>query len=131
MLSHSHTELDKDATEVCYSAPVNIARLGFAIANKLDPNAPAVANLSEEMASLAQRIVDDLKDSKKPCVIAGTSLADKTIIEAAANIAQALYSKNENARICFTVPSCNSLGLGLLGNKPLDEAVEKIQSGEV
>ena len=125
------TGLDKDATKVCYYAPADIARLGFAIAHKLDSSAPAVDNLSEEMDSLAQRIVDDLKDSKNPCIITGTSLADKTIIEAAANIAQALYSTNENTRICFTVPSCNSIGLGLLGNKPLDDAVARSHRGEI
>ena len=129
-VTHS-TGLDKDATEVCYYAPAEIARLGFAVANKLDSESPSVENLSKEMDSLAQRIVDDLNDSKRPCIIAGTSLADKTIIEAAANIAQALYSKNENTRICFTVPSCNSIGLGLLGDKPLEYAVEKSHRGEI
>ncbi|MEJ2648114.1 MAG: NADH-quinone oxidoreductase subunit NuoG [Sedimentisphaerales bacterium] len=125
------TGLDKDATEVCCCAPADIARLGFAVAHKLDLESPAVEHLSEETDSLAQRIVDDLNDSKRPCIIAGTSLADKTIIEAAANIAQALYSKNSNARICFTVPSCNSIGLELLGGKPLEDAVEKSHRGEI
>jgi NADH-quinone oxidoreductase subunit G len=125
------TGLDEDATEVYYSAPANLARLGFAVAHKLDKKAPLVRNLPEKIESLAERIAAELTDAKHPCVIAGTSLADKTIIEAAANVAQALYDKNKNARICFTVPSCNSIGLGLLEAKPLDMAVERAYKGEV
>jgi NADH-quinone oxidoreductase subunit G len=126
-----HTGLDDDATEVYYSAPADIARLGFAIANKLDKNAPAVKNLPEEIELLTERIAAELTDAKRPCIIAGTSLADKTIIEAAANIAQALYDKNKGARICFTVPSCNSIGLGLLEGKSLDMAVERAHKGQI
>jgi NADH-quinone oxidoreductase subunit G len=126
-----HTDLDDDATEVNYSAPADIARLGFAIAHKLDKKAPAVDNLSQDANSLVKRIAADLADAKRPCIIAGTSLADKTIIEAAANIAQALYDKNRSARICFTVPSCNSIGLGLLEGKSLDMAVERSHKGQI
>lgn len=129
-VSH-HTDLDRDATEVYYSAPSNIARLGFAIAHKLDKKAPPVTHLAEEVNLLADRIAAELSDAKRPCIIAGTSLGDKTIVEAAANIAQALYRKNQNARVCFTVPSCNSLGLGLLGGRPLDKAVERADNGEI
>ena len=128
--STQHTGLDRDATEIYHSAPADIARLGFAIAHKLDKKAPSV-NVHEKIDALAGRIAADLADAKRPCIIAGTSLMDKTIIEAAANIAQALYEKNESARICFTVPSCNSIGLGLLEGKSLDAAVEKTHKGEV
>jgi NADH-quinone oxidoreductase subunit G len=126
-----HTGLDDDVSEVYHSAPANLARLGFAIAHKLDKKAPAVRNLPEQIESLAERIAADLTDAKRPCIIAGTSLTDKTIIEAAANIAQALYDKNNDARICFTVPSCNSIGLGLLEGKSLDMAVERAHKGEI
>ena len=120
-----HTGLDNAATETYHSAPDDLARLGFAIAHKLNKQAPAVKNLPEKVELLASKIAADLNEAKYPCIIAGTSLANKTIIEAAANIVQALYDKNKNTRICFTVPACNSIGLGLLGGKPLDNAVEK------
>ena len=126
-----HTGLDDDATEVYYSAPSNLARLGFAIAHKLDEESPVVRDLPERIKSLAERIATDLTDAKRPCIIAGTSLADRAIIEAAANIAQALYDKNKAARICFTVPSCNSIGLDFLGGKSLDMAVGRVHKGEI
>ncbi len=128
--STQQTGLDRDATEIYHSAPADIARLGFAIAHKLDKTAPTV-KVPAKVDALAQRIADDLNDAKRPCVIAGTSLMDKTTIEAAANIAQASYQKNESARICFTVSSCNSIGLGLLEGKPLDKAIEKAHKGQV
>ena len=126
-----YTSLDDAATETYYSAPENLARLGYAIAHKLNDKSPQVNDLSEKIDSLSDRIADKLRDAKRPCVITGTSLANKTIIEAAANIVQALYEKNKNARICFTVPACNSIGLGLLGGKSLDTAVDKICQGQV
>jgi NADH-quinone oxidoreductase subunit G len=125
------TGLDDAASAVYYSAPDDLARLGFAVAHKLDKTAPAVSNLSDDIHSLAQRIAADLKDAKRPCIIAGTSLVAKVIIEAAANIAQALYQLNSNARICFTAPACNSIGLGLLEGNCLDAAVERAHKGKV
>jgi NADH-quinone oxidoreductase subunit G len=124
------TGLDKDATQVYRSAPTDIARLGFLIANKLDKRATSVSNVSEEINFLAEKIASDLVHAKSPCIITGTSLSDKLIIEAAANISQALYEKNKNSRICFTLPSCNSLGLGLMESNPLEIAVQKAHKGE-
>jgi NADH-quinone oxidoreductase subunit G len=125
------TGLDDAATAVYRSAPDDVARLGFAVAHKLDETAPAVGDLSDEADSLAERIVADLKDAKRPCIIAGTSLVAKTIIEAAANIAQALYTSNKDARICFTAPACNSIGLGLLEGNCLEAAVERTLTGGI
>ena len=126
-----NTSLDDAATETYHSAPENLALLGFAIAHKLNKYAPKVSDLSETIDLLAERIANKLREAKRPCIIAGTSLVNKTIIEAAANIVQALYEKNKNTKICFTVPACNSIGLGLLGGKSLDNAVDKIYQGEV
>jgi len=126
-----HTGLDDNATSVYHSAPADLARLGFAVAHQLDKEAPAVDGLPKEVRDLVQRIAADLAEAKRPCIIAGTSLADRTLIEAAANMAQALYNKNENTRICFTVPACNSMGLGLLGGASLDAAIMRAQQGHL
>lgn len=125
------TGLDDAATAVYYSAPDDLARLGFAVAHELDKTAPMVGDLSGDLRSLAKRIAADMKDARQPCVIAGTSLLSKAIVEAAANIAQALYGLNKNARMCFTVPACNSIGLGLLEGGCLDDAIERVLNGGV
>lgn len=111
------TDLDTAATQAYHAVPQEIARLGFAVANKVDADAPAVANLAADVEALAQRIADHLLDSERPLVVSGTSCPSKAVIESAANVAYALRRKKESTRICFTVPWCNSMGLGLIGGK--------------
>ena len=50
------TRLDDIATRTYRAAPDDQARLGFAVANALDPRAPAPSNLSEAMLTLAAEI---------------------------------------------------------------------------
>ena len=103
-------------------SPDDIARLGFAIAHELAPAAPAVPGLAEETASLAREIAQSLKDAKRPLVISGTSLFNESMIQAAANVASALCTGGRSASLCYTVPECNSMGLGIMGGRNLDEA---------
>jgi NADH-quinone oxidoreductase subunit G len=120
------TDLDEVATYAYRSAPDDIARLGLAVANKLDPDAPEVVGLSEDIGSLAQTIADALKDAERPLVISGTSSGSRAVIESAVQVAYALHPINNKTQICFTVPFCNSMGLGLIGGKPLDTATERL-----
>lgn len=123
--------LDDAATGVYRAAPADIARLGFAVANKINSKSAQASNFSAEVNSLAEKIAADLKDAQRPLVIAGTSLGSRAIIEACANLANALAAQNENARICFIVPACNSIGLNLLGAKSIDRAMNAVQKGKV
>jgi len=118
------TDLDDVATHAYRSAPDDIARLGLAVANKLDADAPEIAGLSDDVDSLAQTIAAALKEAERPLVISGTSIASSPVIESAAQVAYALHSMNSQTQICFTVPFCNSMGLGLIGGKPLEEAID-------
>jgi NADH-quinone oxidoreductase subunit G len=123
--THS-TDLDASATQVYHAAPQDIARLGLAVANLLDANAPSVPGLSAQTASLARQIAGLLADSRRPLVVAGVHCGTGSILQAAANVAYALQRKNENARICFAVPWCNSMGLGLMGGKSIESALEAL-----
>lgn len=122
------TDLDAAATQAYHAVPQEIARLGFAVANKVDADAPAVPQLSAEIDSLAQRIAEHLLDSDRPLVVSGTSCGGKPVIEAAANVAYALHRKKEGTRICFTVPWCNSMGLGLIGGKRIDSMADALKA---
>ena len=51
------------------------------------------------------------------------------MIQAAANVAYALHSIGKMPKVCFIVPACNSVGLGLMGGHPLEAAVEAINNG--
>ena len=118
------TDLDDVATYAYRSAPEDIARLGLAVANKLDPDAPEVVGLSDNVGSLARTIAGALREAERPLVISGTSAGSRAVIESAAQVAYALHATNDKTQICFTVPFCNNMGLGLIGGKPLDTAIE-------
>ncbi len=122
------TDLDAAATQAYHAAPQEIARLGFAVANKVDAEAPAVPNLAADIDALAQRIAGHLLDAERPLVVAGTSGGSRPVLEAAANVAYALRRKKENTRICFTVPWCNSMGLGLIGGKRIDSMADALKA---
>ena len=114
------TRLDDIATRTYRAAPDDQARLGFAVANALDPRAPAPSNLSEAMLTLAAEIAQALKAAKRPLVISGPSNRSAALIQAAANVAWAL----PGASLAFTAPECNSLGLALMDAPALDAALE-------
>jgi len=116
------TDLDAEARHAHHAAPSEIARLAFAVANRVDANAPAVADLPVDVEGLAQEIARQLLDAERPLVVAGVHCGSRSIIEAAANVAYALHRRNENVRICFTVPGCNSMGLGLMDGQPVESA---------
>ena len=114
------TRLDDIATREYRAAPDDLARLGFAVANALDPSAPAPSDLSEPILALAAEIAQALRTAKRPLVISGPSNRSKALIQAATNVAWAL----PGASLAFTAPECNSLGLALMDSPALDAALE-------
>lgn len=124
------TRLDDIAEACVHAAPADLARIGFAVAHAIDPSAPAVSGLDDEAAELVQLIADALLAGKRPLIVAGASLGEKSIIEAAANIAQALKNREKNASISLVVPEANSMGLALFGGDSVDAALEALTSGQ-
>jgi NADH-quinone oxidoreductase subunit G len=125
------TKLDEVAAGTYQAVPDDLARLGFAVAHSLNPQAPAVEDLSEEVASLADEIAQALKDAERPLVISGTSCGSEALIQAAANVAWALCDADRQAELCLTVPEANSLGVALIGGGDLQAAFEAIEDGQV
>ncbi len=127
----TNTRLDAFATRTYHATPDDIARLGFAIAHELDPDAPHSTSSpcrgedrvrgDVDVMPLAREIAEALKSAKRPLIISGTSMGSESIIQAAANIAWALCEGGKPAELCYVVPECNSLGAGLLGGKNIDE----------
>ncbi len=124
------TKLDELASKTYRAAPEDIARLGFAIAHELSPGAPIVPGLPDDVLSLAKEIAQALKNAKRPLILAGTSLLDESIIQAAANTAWALCEIGKSAELCYAVLECNSMGVGLMGGKNLEEAFAMVQDGK-
>jgi NADH-quinone oxidoreductase subunit G len=124
------TRLDDVAIQTYHAAPDDVARLGFAVAHALDNGAPAVANLADNIRSLAENIATALKQAKRPLVISGASCGSEALIQAAANVAWALCGKQRQAQLCFIVPESNSLGLALMNGNELVEALRAVRDGK-
>ena len=108
------TGIDDLAERTLRAAPDDIARLGFAVAHAIAPDAPQPSGIDNELRSLADTIAEALKNAKHPLIICGTSCGNKPLIHAAANIARVLCESGKSASLAFTMPECNSMGLGLL-----------------
>jgi NADH-quinone oxidoreductase subunit G len=128
--AHS-TKLDGLATEVYRAAPVDLARLGFAVAHAIDAQSPEVPGLADDLRALAGRIAEALKNAKRPLVVSGSSLLSEAIIRAAANVAWALCRNGKPASLSFTMPESNTLGLAFMAPNPVSDALESVRRGEV
>ncbi|MFB3925421.1 MAG: NADH-quinone oxidoreductase subunit NuoG [Syntrophales bacterium] len=123
------TKLDDIARRTFRAPPDGLARLGFAVARELNEDIPAVEGLSHEEASLARDIADALHRAEHPLIVSGTSSGTEAVIQAAADIAWALCTHGHAVELCYLLRECNSMGLGLMGGRPLNEAVKAIQRG--
>jgi NADH-quinone oxidoreductase subunit G len=125
------TRLDDVATRTYRAAPDDLARLGFAVAHALDSTAPAVGDLPDEVAALAQEIAEALGAAERPLIVSGTGCGSEALMRAAANVAWALCNDERRASLSLVVPECNSLGLALIGGRSLEAAFHAVQRGAV
>jgi NADH-quinone oxidoreductase subunit G len=129
--TYAATRLDDIAARTLHAGPDEIARLGFAVAHALDPQAPAVAELTDDLQALAEEIASALSQAENPLVVSGTSSGSLEIIHAAAQVAWALCKQGKPARIFYTLPENNSFGLGLLTSTNIEQARQLIQNDQV
>jgi NADH-quinone oxidoreductase subunit G len=124
------TKLDDIATETYHASPDEIARLGFAVAHAVDPDAPAVGDLAKELLPLVRNIALALKTAERPLIISGAGSGSLPLLHAAANVAWALCKSGRNAGLCITTNECNSLGLGLMSGGTIHEAFGLVEQGK-
>ncbi|MBD3225764.1 MAG: NADH-quinone oxidoreductase subunit NuoG [Caldithrix sp.] len=123
------TKLDEVARKSMRLAPVDIARLGFAVAHRISNDAPGVDNLSKELASLAAEIGESLKGAEHPLIVTGTSCRNENLLHASANIAAALKNAGAQPSISFTMHDANSMGLAMMNAGTLAQAKHEVQEG--
>ena len=125
----AESKLEDVAAVAAHGAPDDLARLGFAVAHAIDPDAPEVEGLTEDEGALAADIGKALVESSRPVVLSGASLVSVAIIEAAHAVATALIKRSKPAQLSYTVPECNSMGVAMLGGMPLEKALAAIEDG--
>ena len=125
------TKLDEIAAGTFHGVPDEIARLGFAVAHEIDGESGDVKNLSPDVQTLAKKIAGSLVQAEKPLIVSGMGCGSEAVVKAAANIAWALCNKGRMAGLCFTVPECNTIGLGLIGGGSLEAAFKEVAMGRV
>lgn len=123
------TRLDGIASATFRGAPVDVARLGFAVAHALDPAAPPVSELPEDVAALAGEIAEALEGAERPLVVSGAGCRSEPVLHAAGNVARALARANAEAALSCVVPECNTMGLAMLGGEPLESAFDQLREG--
>ncbi len=126
----AHTKLNDIARRSINLAPDDIARLGFAVAAKLDAEAPLPDNMDNALQTMAGEIADSLQKAKRPLVVSGTGMRNEAVIKAAANVARALHKQNKNSELLLTLPEANSLGLAMMGGSSVDKALKTLDSGD-
>ncbi len=123
------TKLEEVSTYAYHAAPDDLARLGFAVAHELDSASPAVGGLPQNLHTLAAAIAQALRQAQHPLIVSGSGCGSMAVIEAAANIAQALCREGRSANICFAVPECNSLGIALMEKRGVNDAFKEVEAG--
>lgn len=119
--------LDDIATYKLYTAPDDIARLGFAVAHELNDSLLPVPDADETMLNNAKTIATALQQAKRPVIISGISCCNEAVIKAAYDIAAALYTPERKAGLAFTLHECNSMGLAMMQAASFDKAAERVQ----
>ncbi|SES91775.1 NADH-quinone oxidoreductase subunit NuoG [Thorsellia anophelis] len=126
--STHQTRLD-DIAALHINTDVNSqASIGFEIAHAIENNAPK-ANSPDLIADHKQEIdliVQALMGAKKPLIITGTTPQNSALIEAAANIAKALKTKEIEVGITFVASDVNSMAMPILTQNSLDDALSEI-----
>ncbi len=131
------TDLDDIAKDTCFTAPDQIARIGFAIAELVEGEHSELANsLPPSEGVFCKQVAEVLLKAKRPLIIAGASLHNSAIVESAFTLVDSLYTQHKQPiDTHFVVAEVNSLGINLLtGNRDsqsLEHAIGRIKSGEV
>ncbi|HPS00944.1 MAG TPA: NADH-quinone oxidoreductase subunit NuoG [Candidatus Sumerlaeota bacterium] len=120
----SADSLDDLASWQYRAAPPDVARLGFALAHAVCPDAPAIADLSEGVQRLVDEVAQALVGSEKVAVLTGVGCGCEDVLRAAANLAWALKAREKDAYLYCALPERNSMGLALLEGQDLEAAFQ-------
>jgi NADH-quinone oxidoreductase subunit G len=110
--SVADTRLDDVAQQTAQLAPADIARLGSAVAAKISGR--VVDTLAEPLQAFVDSIASALSLAERPLIVSGTGCAHPAVMQAAAQVANALDASGTRAMLSLAVPEANSLGQAML-----------------
>lgn len=124
------TRLDDVAEDSVSLAPDQIASFGFGIADTIR-GVSSDRGLDKTTQALVNKIVDDLKQAKRPLIVSGVGAQSSKVVQAASAVAQAL--QNDQAMLSFCLAECNSLGVTMLAQDSIaiSEVCERARQGEI
>ena len=126
------TRLDDIAEERASLSPNDIAELGFTVANLIAGESPGTAN--QALVQYAQTIANALKGAQRPLIVSGTGCGSEPVMQAAAQIAQALSKGDKRAMLSLAVAEVNSLGQAMLtgpGANTLADLGKRAAAGKI
>ena len=122
------TRLDDVAAWSYHASTAEQAKVGFAIANAIDSQAPMTNDLSDSLKKKVAMVAQALTESKKPLIISGSQAGNEAIIQAAANIANALKRQDREVGITFVAAEANSMGIAMMGGLAIEDALQQLLS---
>jgi NADH-quinone oxidoreductase subunit G len=115
-----------DLAHVIYRAPpADIAKLGFEVANCIDNSVPCNDKTGISRNDTIKNIAAVLLEADNPLIITGLQYHNKELLHAASNIVLALTRKAKKASLSLVFPECNSLGLGLMDGRSINDLNEQ------
>ncbi|MDH3711653.1 MAG: NADH-quinone oxidoreductase subunit NuoG, partial [Cyclobacteriaceae bacterium] len=129
MLTPQKTKLDSIATSCYRQSPQHLVNLVMAMAQHLDSSIPTALGNQQHQED-ASEIATVLREAERPLVIAGTSLGHDALLKSALNLVKALNKVNPNTGVSLVFPECNSLGVAMMEEKSVAEAVDAQSSYE-
>jgi len=118
--------LDEIADYTLHLAPDDIVRIGFAVAQQLNPSLPITPLADRPVALKAKAIAAALREARRPVIISGGSCCDEALIRAAFDITVALNSTERKAGISYVLPECNSMGLAMMHAPSIENAIGRM-----
>lgn len=137
-------KLEEIAREVMHADPGAILELSDRIADRLRRaqeirgqgsgiSQPTPADVPPALTPAGDgpidRMAGALLQAERPLVVVSAA-AGAPMVRAAANIAWAVQAAGKDCLLSVVVPECNTVGVGLMGGRPVSEILDEIESGQ-
>jgi NADH-quinone oxidoreductase subunit G len=122
VLAPAPVKLEEIAQEVVHADPARLVTLARGLEQRIRGR-PGDGTAAEG------RIAASLRAARRPAVVV-SALAGAPMVRAAGAVASALHQGGRECALSVVAPEANSLGVQLLGGRPLEAVLEAVEGGE-